>query len=82
MANGSFRYLGNIAASPTHSVLLSCSHCQVSWGGCAAESFCPECHAPKGYYPHDLDDCYCHQCMPELAEALATPAAREGGERG
>lgn len=61
---GDFRYLGNIAASEAHSVLLSCAHCNVYWGGCAAESFCPECHAPKGYYVHDRDVCYCEQCMP------------------
>lgn len=62
-------YLGNIAAEVTRSIPLSCEHCNVSWDGCAAESFCPKCQAPKGFYSHDRNDCYCHICKPEIMEA-------------
>lgn len=66
-----YRYLGNRAVSPAHSVLLHCDHCMVSWSGCAAESFCPRCHAPKGFYPHDLNVCFCDRCRPHARKVCA-----------
>lgn len=62
------RDLGNRAVSNDHSVVLSCTHCDVSWNGCAAESCCPECGTMKGYHSDDLDHCYCQECDPENYE--------------
>lgn len=60
------RDLGNRSVALGYSVGLSCHHCNVSWGGCAAESCCPECGRPKGYHEDDRDECYCDECKPEM----------------
>ena len=57
-----FKDLGNRAVSNDHSIGLSCHHCRVKWGGCAAECCCPECGAPKGYWPDNWDECFCDEC--------------------
>ena len=64
----SYQHLGNFAVSNSHSVGLTCHHCKVSWNGCAAESCCPRCGAPKGYHAEDWDKCYCTECEPEESE--------------
>lgn len=65
-----YRDLGNRAVSNSHSIGLTCHHCRVSWCGCAAECCCPECGAPKGYYPDDYDVCHCEQCRDYLNRSL------------
>lgn len=71
-----YRNLGMLAVSPSHSVGLECHHCQVTWGGCAAECCCPVCGAPKDYW--ETGDCYCDKCVAERAAAHPAPGASEG----
>ena len=58
-----YRDLGMRAVSLMHGVGLYCDHCMVEWGGCAAESCCPECGAPKAYF--DDGRCMCERCDAE-----------------
>lgn len=44
-----YRCLGDRSPSEGARIQLSCHHCVVTWGGCAAEADCPECGAPKDY---------------------------------
>lgn len=76
-----YRYLGDRSAVQGYTVGLSCHHCQVTWGGCAAECCCPECGAPKGYHEDDRDKCYCDKCNQrhhELQEHFAGRKVRRG----
>ena len=60
-----YHFLGSFAATPNHSVSLDCHHCEVSWEGCAAASCCPQCGAPKHYWPDaDFGKCACERCAP------------------
>jgi hypothetical protein len=61
-------WLGNLAAVQGYSTPLSCHHCEVTWEGCAAESCCPKCGAPKGYHNDDHGQCYCAQCQTDLPQ--------------
>lgn len=68
-----YRFVDNRAAySQMHSIGLECHHCKVAWQGCAAECSCPECGAPKGYWPGS-HDCYCDAC-----EAERSPLSQGG----
>lgn len=55
-----YRDLGIRAVSLSHVVGLTCHHCRVRWGGCAAECCCPECGAPKDYQGDG--GCCCDAC--------------------
>ena len=60
-----YEHLGNRSAIEGCGVGLSCHHCKVTWGGCAAECCCPKCGAQKGYHEDDRDVCYCAHCSYE-----------------
>ena len=66
LAAAGVRYLGSFTTSEAYGISLSCHHCGVRWTGCAAESFCPECGRPKGFYADDRDKCYCDECLAAL----------------
>lgn len=66
-----YRYLGNRSTHPYAGIALTCDHCKVEWVGCAAESCCPECWAPKGYHGDDWDRCFCEVCVPRDPEPAA-----------
>lgn len=51
-APAAYRYLGERAIEPARSIIIACPDCCVYWGGCAAESDCPECGKPANYF-HD-----------------------------
>lgn len=60
-----YQYLGNFSTMDFVSLPMHCDHCNVGWGGCAAESFCPKCGAAKGYRDEDFNECYCPECKPD-----------------
>ena len=61
------RWLGDFSVVQGAGIALKCHHCGVAWNGCAAECCCPECGAPKGYWPENHNECFCDECLNDAA---------------